>query len=274
MTYLLPTTNNTVPVTGLVNATVTSSGSFTLANIGAKEVNLIINVSGTVTGTLPTLTFTLTEIDPGNTTTTVTGGTTVTGAWISATGTQTLKLADTTTGAIKVTWAIGGTGTPTFNGVYATITLKNTEDVIEQFIPSAEDNTLNVIAHVIKPLASAAYSPTYLQFIGTGFGAAAAAIVKSSTGNIRSFKATNRNASSRYLQLFNSTSLPASGTTACQDQFLVPTGSMIIIGEDFFSTSGVNFSSGIVFAFSSGTTATYSSTGITATDHDFSITYI
>lgn len=265
MVYLLPTTNNTIPVTGLVNNSITSSGSFTLVNIGSKEINLIINVSGSVTGTSPTLTFTLAEIDPGNTTTQV--GTTVTGAAIIATGTQTLKLADTITGAIKVTWTIGGTSTPTFNGVYGTITLKNTEDVIEQFIPSAEDNTNGVIAQAIKPISTATYAPSMTSGLGTLPGN-----IKGAAGNLYSIVVSNANAATRYACLFNSTGAP-SGTPLLA--YPIAAGSAtaqvtIKIGTETFTQAGLNFSTGITFGIStSGTTYT----AATGTDHYWTVIY-
>ena len=90
----------------------------------------------------------------GSQTTTI--GAAVVGTALIAAGTQTLKLPDTITGCVKVTWTIGGTGSPSFTGVYATVSIKPTEDTIEQFAPVAEDNTNGVYAVVLKPLAVSA----------------------------------------------------------------------------------------------------------------------
>ena len=102
------------------NAVITASGSAgPFIDIGAKEVVLIINVSGAVTGTSPTLTYTMTEVDPGDGATAI--GASVTGVPIIATGTQILSLPIMRGSSVKISWVIGGTATPTFNGVYATI---------------------------------------------------------------------------------------------------------------------------------------------------------
>ena len=111
---------NTQPV--MVNATVTSSGLSNLVDVGDMAVYLFINVKNAPTGTSPTLTFTMQEVDPGDKTTAV--RTSVTGVAIKAIGTQVLMLPTTTSGVVQVSWTIGGTGTPTFTGVYVTALAK------------------------------------------------------------------------------------------------------------------------------------------------------
>jgi hypothetical protein len=106
----------------LSNATVTASGSATFDGFGAKELNLLINVSGSVTGTTPTLTFTVQEIDPGDQVTPL--GNSATGIAITATGTQIVSLPMMYGGTVLVSWTIGGTGSPTFNAVYASLISK------------------------------------------------------------------------------------------------------------------------------------------------------
>lgn len=103
------------------NAAVTSSGSAVFTGFGAKEINLIINITGPVTGGSPTLQYTITEVDPGDLTTQI--GLSRTGAALTAVGVQTVSLPITTGGTIKVSWAIGGSS-PSFGGVYATLTSK------------------------------------------------------------------------------------------------------------------------------------------------------
>lgn len=107
----------------LFNEVVTASGSATFDGFGSKELNLLINVSGAVTGTTPTLTFTIEEVDAGDQTTVL--GNSSTGAAIIATGTQIVALPIMYGGTVKVSWTIGGTGGPTFNGVYASLISKN-----------------------------------------------------------------------------------------------------------------------------------------------------
>jgi len=108
----------------LGNATVTVGGSQIFTGISNRQVNLIVNVKNAPTGTTPGLQFTLQEIDPGDLTTSV--GTSVTGLSIT-TGPQTqeITLNLTTSTAFKVSWIIVG-GSPSFTGVYATITTKPT----------------------------------------------------------------------------------------------------------------------------------------------------
>ena len=242
----------------LTNSNVTTSGSAVFTNIGNKEVNLIINVTGSVTGTTPTLTFSINEVDPQNTNTII--GTSVTGTAIVAAGTQTLKLADTITGAVKIIWTIGGTSSPTFNGTYATLSIKPTEDVIEQFAPVAEDNVNGVIGIAIKPLAVSTYSTSFTSGVG-----ALPANIKASAGNVFSIYALNSNTAQRYLQLFNSTAVP-SGTPLVS--FLIPALGSITIDSGFFTSSGINFSTGITLGISLAQ-ATY--TAATAGDHNYAI---
>jgi hypothetical protein len=104
------------------NATVTASGSQVVTGYGAQEVTLFINVKNAPTGTLPTLQYTIQEVDPGDGATVI--GTSVSSTSINAAGIQKITLLTTYGGSIKVSWAIGGTGTPTFTGVYATVVAK------------------------------------------------------------------------------------------------------------------------------------------------------
>jgi hypothetical protein len=118
------------------------------------------------------------------------------------------------------------------------------------------------ISVVNKPLASATYSPT----LYTGFTTVSGNI-KGSAGNVFSLQATNRS-TSVYLQLFNTASAPSGGATPYM-QFLVT--SEIIVGTDFFTTAGLNFSTGISFGFS---TTNGSYTAATAANVDLMATYI
>lgn len=110
------------------NATLTSSGStFVRFNyFGTQQINLIVNVPNAPTGTSPTLTFTIQEVDPGDETTTF--GSSATTTTITNTGVFTAVLTNTHSSAVKVSWTVGGTGSPTFTGVYATITTKESPD--------------------------------------------------------------------------------------------------------------------------------------------------
>src|SRR5208282_6336992 len=100
----------------LSNATVTSSGSSMVAmDFGHKETSLLINLTIAPTGTSPTITFTLEEIDPGNAVTVL--GTTVTGVPLNSATTQILTLPVTYGGNVQITWTVTGSS-PSFTGVY------------------------------------------------------------------------------------------------------------------------------------------------------------
>jgi hypothetical protein len=107
------------------NSTVTTSGSTTVTNndFGAQQISLIINITASPTGTTPTLTYTIQELDPGNGTTVM--GNSVSSSALSTTGVTIITLTSTTSNNIKVSWTIAGT-TPSFTGVYSTLVSKVT----------------------------------------------------------------------------------------------------------------------------------------------------
>lgn len=108
----------------LSNSTITVGGNQIFTGYANRQVNLFINVKNAPTGTSPGLQFTIQELDPGDLTTVI--GTSVTGLSITAAGTQEVTLNLTTSSVIKVSWIIVGTASPTFTGVYATVTSKPT----------------------------------------------------------------------------------------------------------------------------------------------------
>jgi hypothetical protein len=111
---------NTQPV--IINATINSNSISNLTNIGDGTVYLFINVKNAPTGTTPTLTFSMYEVDPGDRSTVVRG--IITGMAIKAAGTQVLTLPMVSSGIVQVSWTVGGTS-PSFTGVYATAICKN-----------------------------------------------------------------------------------------------------------------------------------------------------
>lgn len=110
-----------------LNATINSSSISNLLNVGDNTVYLFINVKNAPTGTNPTLTFSMYEVDPGDKSTALRG--TITGAALTAAGTQVLTLPVTSSGVVQVSWTIGGTSSPTFTGVYVTAICKNSADI-------------------------------------------------------------------------------------------------------------------------------------------------
>lgn len=119
-------TSNNVVV--LSDATITNPGSdiFTTQLFGTQEISIIVNATVQATGTTPSLTFTIQEVDPGNGTTTYGNSASTTALTnVNTPGVFTATLNVTTSSAVKVSWAISGT-TPVFAGVYVTMVTKTT----------------------------------------------------------------------------------------------------------------------------------------------------
>jgi hypothetical protein len=107
----------------LTNATVTSNNSAIVTGYGFQQVSIVVNIKASPTGTTPTLTFTIQEVDPGDKTTTF--GNSASTQSINAIGVYTASLSTTTSGTIKVSWTITGAGA-SFTQVYATVVAKAT----------------------------------------------------------------------------------------------------------------------------------------------------
>ncbi len=131
---------------------------------------------------------------------------------------------------------------------------------------TVQSDTVNgVIPIAIKPTNSSLYAPSYQSFLGQGTNT-----IKGSPGNLFALRAVNRNAQLRYLQLFNQASGGPSGSPV--DSILIPPGGgEVILGDDFFTASGVHFGTGLTFGFS---TTSGSYTAATATDHDASFIFV
>lgn len=106
------------------NSTITASSSGIYFGFGTKEITLVVNVKNPPTGSSPTLQFTIQEVDPGDETTVF--GSTVSTASITTAGVYQATIRTTLGGNLKVSWTIGGTSSPTFTGVYSTLTTKIT----------------------------------------------------------------------------------------------------------------------------------------------------
>lgn len=121
---MTPASNNIAVFT---NGTITASGSniYTSQYFGTQQVNVVVNVTAAPTGTTPVITFTIQEVDPGNGTTTF--GSTASTSAISGTGVFTAVLTNTHSSAFKLSWTVTGT-TPSFTGMYVTVTTKCTPD--------------------------------------------------------------------------------------------------------------------------------------------------
>lgn len=105
-----------------VDATITTSGHAVFTGYGATEITLFVNVKASPSGTTPTLSFTIQEVDPGDGVTLI--GATSTSTTITGIGVQRVTLASTFGGSIQVSWVVGGTASPTFTHVYTTLVAK------------------------------------------------------------------------------------------------------------------------------------------------------
>ena len=106
------------------NATITTSGSAVITGVGRKEISFGLTISGTVSGTTPSLTYTVFEIDPVNQSTVMTApGNSITVGPYTTTGHTNYLQMISYTGAIKVSWTVTGT-TPSFGGVDSWIVVK------------------------------------------------------------------------------------------------------------------------------------------------------
>lgn len=118
-------------------------------------------------------------------------------------------------------------------------------NMAEQLAPGAEDNTNNVIATVNKPLAVSTYTPTLFSQFGTDPDVS----VKGSAGNVFMFTVKNVNGATRYMQLHNKATAPVNPDVPLIT-IAVATGATVVLGSDFFTTMGINFSTGIAYGFS------------------------
>ncbi len=143
--------------------------------------------------------------------------------------------------------------------------------VREQYGPAAEDNTNQVIAQQIRPVAGTTYAATAFANFGTDVDLS----VKATPGNLLSIVATNKNAAVRYLQVHNKASAPAGADVPVLS---LPIGAgtannpgILTLGRDVLGQGGKYLSTGIAMGIS---TAEATFTAATTTDHDYYGQYI
>ena len=143
-------------------------------------------------------------------------------------------------------------------------------------LAAGEDQTNNVMITVKKFLASATYAPSrYILNTLAGY----TANVKATTGNVLSLSITSTDApaTATWLQLHNTATTPAAAATAIYS-FPVAAGTTTavattLIGTDYFTESGSNFSTGIAWALST-TRATYTAVAANSASYGIQINYI
>lgn len=108
-------------------------------------------------------------------------------------------------------------------------------------------NTANTTPWLVASakVASSTNAPTRFA----NLGANATLNVKASTGNVFSLYCNNENAAEQFIQLHNTATVPA-GAAVPLYSFRIPAAGDVLIGTDFFTNEGANFSTGIAFAFS------------------------
>lgn len=145
----------------------------------------------------------------------------------------------TATAALRVEIANNGTGTVGLNAgtnAIGKLAANSGVDIGDVDVTSTTFPTLST---------ASTYSPTRFA----NLGANATLNVKSSAGNVLSLYCNNENAADRFIQLHNTATTP-SASDAPLYVFRVPAGGDVLVGTDFFTNAGVNFSTGIAFAFS------------------------
>ena len=131
---------------------------------------------------------------------------------------------------------------------------------------SGADTANGLIVTGTRPIVSATYSWTRFQ----NLGANVTLNVKASAGNVFAVYCQNNAGTNRYLQLFNTATVPAPGAVPLFTFFVLKAEDTFIDGS-FFGANGYYFSTGIAFAFST-TQATY--TAAPAADHATHIMYV
>ncbi len=195
-------------------------------------------------------------------------------------GTQVYTLGNTTVGPILDQFGqLRTSGTvPNFTaGVPANIVPMGAYDFVNDDVKYLEvsDDDGGLLIHIanvgvavtgsvsVVPTGSATYA------LFTNFGANATLNVLNEPGHVLGVMVQNINAAIRYLQLHNTITTPAPGAVPF---FVipVPATSTVTLGDNWFSTNGMYFGTGIAFAFST-TSGTY--TAATASDQMTQILY-
>lgn len=100
--------------------TITATGSTVVSGLGVKDLSLLINIKNAPTGTTPSVTFSVQDIDPIDVTTVM--GTATAGTAMTVAGAEEVSYTAVSS-AVKVTWTVTGT-TPSFTGVNVTLAQK------------------------------------------------------------------------------------------------------------------------------------------------------
>jgi hypothetical protein len=105
------------------SAPITTNGSYTFRGVFPREVIVLINIKAPPTGTAPTLTFSIQDVDPMDESTPIGGA--VSTAPLDSVGLTMLQLTRSCSTTVQVSWLIGGVA-PSFPDVDVCILTKNT----------------------------------------------------------------------------------------------------------------------------------------------------
>lgn len=235
--------------------TLNASGSQVVVLTPCSTVSLIVNVKASPTGTNPTLTWTVAEVDPVDQTTTT--GASIVGSQITASGTQTVTIGPILSGTILVSWTIGGTSSPTFTLVNASLIPDTTPvaqfnttqptlptgngalfqcdsrgnlRVVNSDAPQYEDSVRQVAWTSPRPIIDSTSAWTITSSASGGVGTAGVSI-KASAGRIRLIRVSNANATTGFhFQVHNKASA-AVNTDVPVDRAYVPFSPTTAIGQ-------------------------------------------
>lgn len=145
-------------------------------------------------------------------------------------------------------------------------TTNSAQQVVEQLIPGAEDNTNGVIYVTGKSFVGLPTGHTQFTIPNNDVDYSA----KATPGNLLWITCTNANAAVRYLQIHNKTSAPSSGNTAYLS-VSIPAGGSVTLGPNVWGEAGLNLSTGVAIGVS---TAHGTFTAATTTDHFITGAYV
>ena len=101
------------------------------------------------------------------------------------------------------------------------------------------------------------------------FAVRTTALVKRGSGFLFAFHAQNRNAAIRYIQFYDQTTAPAAGDVPFA-AFPIPAAGSLTLDQDFFTSEGIAFKNGLIWAYSTTETSYTAGTAGEQTTH---ITY-
>lgn len=128
----------------LLNRTITTSGSYIYDPANGREIILFWNIQGPITGSSPTIRFTLQEVDPFDRSTSI--GQTIVSTAINTTGTGQITLSFSISPVISILWTVTGSS-PSFGGVSAAAVSREVgNSTATKIISPANTSTTSVTA--------------------------------------------------------------------------------------------------------------------------------